>query len=571
MSLSPPSAAAPDLPALPAPFEWERVLDIEKRRVVAAKRAPGDVSLACDVLVVGGGVGGVAAAEAAARRGLRVILAEPTRMLGGQLTSQLVPVPDENSYIEREPGPSTRNWRALRQAVRSHYARQSGVIPGREKSIGSCWVSRVSGMPDVWEAAIRARLTPLEQAGTLRRILTRHQIRSVARFSGNGNVNYVDLADLDTGRIVRVGARFLLDATEDGAALALAGAAVTLGQEAQDDFGEPHAPPEAHPEWVQSFTYCFLLRWMETPGPASPRPAEYDAFHSLGEYTLDYIYRGRTPEPYTVSYQVLKTVEKAGGPFWTYRRLLAASNFAGGASPVGDIALMNWRGNDFHEESYLDKPLDEQVRILERGRDFARGFLHWLQTECPRDEGGKGYPEMQPVPGSAQPGVDDEGFALHPYIRESRRLQAQFTLTENHLLAPPEQPEARWGEAFDDSVGCAMYAVDIHPSKNEPPLLAVALPYHLPLGAFLAQSGPVNILPAAKNFGATRLALASARMHPTEWLVGEVAGNLAAFCVERGIADPNAVRDAPDLRATFQKRLRENGIPLYWSEILDQK
>ena len=48
----------------------------------------------CDVLVAGGGAGGVSAAISAARLGARVILLEETDWLGGQLTAQAVP-PDE--------------------------------------------------------------------------------------------------------------------------------------------------------------------------------------------------------------------------------------------------------------------------------------------------------------------------------------------------------------------------------------------------------------------------------------------------------------------------------------------
>ena len=43
---------------------------------------------ACDVLVVGGGTGGIAAALAAARAGRRVCLLEETDWIGGQLTAQ---------------------------------------------------------------------------------------------------------------------------------------------------------------------------------------------------------------------------------------------------------------------------------------------------------------------------------------------------------------------------------------------------------------------------------------------------------------------------------------------------
>ena len=48
--------------------------------------------LRCDILVAGGGTGGVAAALAAAEAGRSVILTEETDWLGGQLTSQAVPL-----------------------------------------------------------------------------------------------------------------------------------------------------------------------------------------------------------------------------------------------------------------------------------------------------------------------------------------------------------------------------------------------------------------------------------------------------------------------------------------------
>ena len=507
----------------------------------------------------------VAAAEAAAKRGLSVILVEPTSSLGGQFTAQMVPVPDENSHIEKPDGPSTDSYRDLRAYVRNYYAGLPGIKPGREQNVGMCWVSRVSGTPGVWEDAVHARLRPYYGPRGIKTIYLRHQIQSAARYA-NGRFAWADIVNLDNGRVTRIGAQYLLDATEDGEALHLAGAPLVIGQEAKSEYGEPHAPETARPDWVQSFTYCFSLRWAapDEPRVIVEKPEEYEYFKSLGEYTLDYVYSERG----TVTYKVLERAEGSGGPFWSYRRLLWSNSFEGTpASPVGDVALMNWRGNDFHEESYLGKSPEEQVRILKRGKAFAQGFLHWLQTECPRDDGnGVGYPEMQLAGPAVVPGVGQDGFALHPYVRESRRLKAKFTLTENHLTSP--DPKARWGEAFFDSVGCALYAVDIHPSKGEPPLLVPALPYHIPLGSFLPASGPPNVLPAAKNFGASRLALASARMHPTEWLVGQVAGSLAAFCLQRHISDPTAVRETPELLSAFQDQLRRDGVTLYWSDIL---
>ena len=543
------------------------VLDIQKRRTVTPDVRPSDAQPTADVLIIGGGVGGVAAAEALARRGISVIIAEPTSVLGGQLTAQMVPVPDENSHIEKQPGPSTKSWRELREAVRARCAALPNVKPANSKNIGQCWVSRVSAPPQIWADAIGERLAGLNGPQGLRHVYFRHVLRSVGKLA-NGKINYADLVDLDTGRITRVGARYLLDATEDGSVLDIAGLPTITGQEAATDYNEKHAPEEARSDWVQSFTYCFAVQYRpNAPYEIVEKPAEYEYFKSLGEYTLDYVYSERG----IVTYKVFEPVKGGGGPFWTYRRLLAASSFVGGTSPDGDIALMNWRGNDFHDEPYLNQTPSEQARILERGKAFAQGFLYWLQTECPRDdETGVGYPEMQLMRPPDFPGVGDDGFALHPYVRESRRLKAQFMLTENHMGTDAFPEGAKWGAEFPDSVGCALYAVDIHPTRGEPPLLVTALPYQLPLGAFLTTSGPVNVLPAAKNFGATRLASASARMHPTEWLAGEVAGSLAAFCIKRDLDDPSQVRNTPELLQAFQADLHSAGVALSWREILGE-
>ena len=531
-------------------------LDIENLRAVAAGRLPNDVPT-CQVLIIGGGLGGVAAAEALARQGVLVILTEPTSHLGGQLTAQGLGTPDENRFIELESGTGTHSYRELREQVRTAYAVTPGIIPKRWDNVGRCWVSRVSGEPSVWEGAIRRRL----EASGLRQIWTRTQLLDIQCYPGNGQISYADFLELDSGRIIRIGAQYVLDATETGDALALAGSPWTLGQEAQETYGEPDAPPEAHPEWVQSFTYCFALRW--TPPDALPlpiieKPREYDFFRSLGEYTLANDPDGAGP----IEYQVLHRAPGAGGPFWTYRRLVAAESFSNNPAYAQDISLINWRGNDFREESFIGKSVPEQIRILRRAKAFAQGFLYWLQTECPRDDGGFGCPEMQPAPDV----LGTDGFAPAPYGRESRRLLAESPLTENDMLADSIHPDAKTGPEPFDSVGIALYSIDIHPAHAEMPKLIPTLPCHLPLGAFIARSGPSNILPAGKDFGASRLASASARTHPTEWEIGEIAGNLAAFCLQHD-ALPAQVRADAALLSEFQAQLENSGITTRWRDV----
>ena len=106
----------------------------------------------CEVLIVGGGTGGVAATLAAARHGRRTCLLEETDWLGGQLTSQGVSALDEHDLIETFGG--TASYNGLRRAIRAHYEalgldpRQAGGNPG------SCWVTRLAFEPSVAVAAI---------------------------------------------------------------------------------------------------------------------------------------------------------------------------------------------------------------------------------------------------------------------------------------------------------------------------------------------------------------------------------------------------------------------------------
>jgi NADPH-dependent 2,4-dienoyl-CoA reductase/sulfur reductase-like enzyme len=81
------------------------------------------MELTCDVLIVGGGCGGVAAALAASDLGHRVVLTEPGDWLGGQLTSQAVP-PDEHPWWRARARPPATASCARRFACDT--ARQDG-------------------------------------------------------------------------------------------------------------------------------------------------------------------------------------------------------------------------------------------------------------------------------------------------------------------------------------------------------------------------------------------------------------------------------------------------------------
>jgi len=122
--------------------------------------------LQCDVAVIGGGVGGFAAALSALREGMRVVLTEETDWIGGQLTSQGVP-PDEHPWIEMFG--CTRSYRAYRNAVRDYYRKNFNLTPearAREDlNPGNGTVSKLTHEFRVSVAVLEGFLAPYRSNG----------------------------------------------------------------------------------------------------------------------------------------------------------------------------------------------------------------------------------------------------------------------------------------------------------------------------------------------------------------------------------------------------------------------
>ena len=157
-----------------------------------------------------------------------------------------------------------------------------------------------------------------------------------------------------------------------------------------------------------------------------------------------------------------------------------------------------------------------------------------------------------------------DGLAQAPYIRESRRIKAEYTVVEQDLSVAVRGE--RGAVEYDDSVGVGMYRIDLHPSTGGDNYIDVASsPFRIPLGALLPERVE-NLLPANKNLGTTHITNGCYRLHPVEWNIGESAGALAAYCLDRGVA-PRAVRNNPALLAEFQDRLVAQGIELAWPAV----
>jgi len=183
-------------------------------RLFAAAR-----ELRCDIAVIGGGTGGVAAALAALRNGRRVVLTEETGWIGGQLTAQAVP-PDEHRWIEQFG--CTRSYREYRDAVRDYYRRNYPLTEtARARAIlnpGNGTVSRLTHEFRVSVAVLEAMLAPYAGSGQLISLL--EHVPESAGTDGD-RVTSVAVRDTRNGLSRTITAKYFIDATELGDLLPL--------------------------------------------------------------------------------------------------------------------------------------------------------------------------------------------------------------------------------------------------------------------------------------------------------------------------------------------------------------
>jgi hypothetical protein len=539
---------------------------------LAAESRPKE--LRADVVIIGGGTGGCAAALAAARAGCRVILTEETDWIGGQLTAQAVP-PDEHPWIESFG--ATRLYRRFRTAVRDyyrhHYPLTADARASEHLNPGNGSVSKLCHEPRVALAVLRDLLTP-HLSGRRIVLLTEH--KPVAADVDGDRVRAVTVRDLRSGRDVVLTAPYFLDATELGDLLPLTKTEYVVGAESQKETGEPHAAAEAHPTDQQAFTCCFAMDYLDGEDHTIDKPAEYDFWRKyVPEMKPAWpgpLLSWRMSEPISLGERKVTfdpTGPGAGGlNLWLYRRIADRKNFKEGTYR-GDLSLVNWPQNDYWLGNLIDVSAEEAARHLKRAKQLSLSLLYWMQTEAPRPDGKAGWKGLrlrEDVVGT------DDGLAKYPYIRESRRIKAEFTVLEKHVgtdarmqVTGQRRDEVK-AERFADSVGVGSYRIDLHPSSGGRNYIDVSsLPFQIPLGALLPRRME-NLLPACKNLGVTHITNGCYRLHPVEWNIGEAVGALAAFCV-RHKEPPRQVRKDKKLLADFQAALRREGVELDWPKI----
>jgi hypothetical protein len=503
---------------------------------------------------------------AALRNNLRVIMTEETDWIGGQIAQQGVP-PDEHQWIETHG--STKLYRDFRNSIRQYYRQNypltDAARDNKYLNPGDGSVSRLCHEPRVALAVLRDMLAPYLSSKKLV-LLTEHKIES-ADVSGN-KVRSLKAVNQVSGKSVILSAPFFVDATELGDLLPLTGTEFITGTESKKDTGELHAPEKANPENIQAFTMCFAMDYIPGENHLIEKPHDYDFWRNF-KPNLNPSWPGKLLDLTYSEPTTLKPINEGFNPertsnLWDYRRIINKNNFKPNTYQ-SDITVVNWPQNDYLPGNLIGVSSVEFKKQVESAKQLSLSLLYWLQTEVPRPDKGYGWPGIRLRPDIM--GTED-GFAKYPYIRESRRIKALFTVLEEHVGMENRsmvtgKKKDNTAADFRDSVGVGYYHIDLHPSNAGTNYIDVdSLPFQIPLGALI----PVrveNLIAANKNIGTTHITNGCYRLHPVEWNIGESAGSLIAFALNKKVI-PRDVRERKEFLEEFQGFIRSQGIETEW-------
>ncbi len=455
----------------PFPIGNARAQESVAPRLAQLPRTPDQV-VECELLIVGGGLAGTAAAYESLLMGHTVCMTELTDWVGGQISSQGTTALDESREQRRRLFYS-RGYKELRDRVEAKYGKLNP---------GNCWVSVTCFLPADANAILMDMLADAQRQGggelkwfpnTVVKDLSlnadRTQIDTVVAIRhspapGAEPLNTDFLSEMiedaytydDSARLskdiiqfvpapreLRQGESaapvdwFVVEATETGELIVLADVPYELGLDPKSPLNPSSPVTERDPYCTQGFTYTFAMEHT-----AEPQTYEVPEFYS-------------TYQPYYSWEKERDSLKNAQDHFdfvFTYRRLWNADphvedKIAGVPRPgVGDISMQNWTwGNDYRPGTELDNLIltEDQLAAsgqlepggwlgglrtdtLRKGEENAIGFFYWLTTGTTDSQIADSWKEPDPynryLQGLDSPMNTAHGLSKYPYIREARRI-----------------------------------------------------------------------------------------------------------------------------------------------------
>ena len=442
-------------------------------------------NLSADVLVVGGGVGGCAAAIAAARNGAKVILAEEAGCLGGQAGFGLVtPVGSVVTMSGKSFGGLVEEiWQNVKEETTKYCVHN----PQHEDSF--------IASPHILKYVLLKLAT---DAG----VDVRFHTTLIDAISENGKVTEAIFAD--RSGLVSISAKIFIDGTGDGNLIALSGADYVIGSE-EDAYAslKDNGLDRVH---CQEGTY-------ESSKEKALQPVSI--FFTMGnvdmEKAMSYNNKALKYEDLGITKEEFKKWKFAGTcgfedngdliPMPQGRILVSYS-------PVEGVAVLNMSrvvGIDGSDAASLSEgEIKAQLQLI--------AIVDFLKTFVPA------FKDSYLIQSACSLG-----------IRETRRLAGVETLKGGDVITAKQ---------IENPIARGSYIIDIHDPKGKSMAIGGAIKgdfYDIPYGAIVSQNRS-NLFACGRCISADHVAHSSSRIQGTCVMTGQAAGTAAAMCAGNNIS-----------------------------------
>ncbi|MCE9611432.1 MAG: FAD-dependent oxidoreductase [Chthoniobacter sp.] len=484
--------------------------------LVAGRPAIADDIREVHLVVYGGTPCGIATAVTAAREGVKVVLVEPAKHVGGLSTSGINTAESEHMLKWTIGGFANEFYRCL----------------GRHYGTGKAEYFFESGVAE------KVYLDLLGEAGV--------QVRygaSVDKTSMDGTrITSITLTDG-----TKLEARVFVDASYEGDLMARARVKYTVGRESQAEFGETAAgirfdktPRKARTVDEQGRLLPGVSAWAIDlkEGDAHRAPMNYNF-----RLTVTRDPQWRVPIPAPRHYDAKRYAMLAD---WLHDK--AARNESVKLADFLDLyprrngrIEMNNKQNAIislgHFGGQFDWPdasYEQRTRIFEDHLDYTLGLLRFLAND--ESVPASVRAEMQLLGLHKGEFADNESLPYQLYVREARRMRGEYVVTQKDVQNERRKPDSiGMSSHFIDCHHVQRVALNEHEFVNEGRIWRMGYAYQIPYRALTPKAAECTnlLVPGAASY--THVAFCTLRLESVWMITGHAAGVAGAMAAKSGI------------------------------------
>jgi hypothetical protein len=512
----------------------------------ALAATPGLAQTNIDLLVYGGTAGGVITAVSAAREGLKVILLEPGRHLGGMATGGL----SRTDFGKKE---------VIGGYAEEFYFRVGAKYDMARFAQGLAWYYE----PHVGEQVF----TEMLREARVEVLLNRRLRESNGVVKSGSKVVSITTEDGATYR-----AKIFADCSYEGDLMAQAKVTYTWGREASSQYGESlggvrdrtplhqflvplsakdsngHVLPEVSTEpkgstgsadkKVQAYNFRMILTDVPANRLAFPKPPNYD------------------PHRYELMSRLLAANTKKLGRAPMLREVSLIARIPRGKADFNnngpfstDYIGKSW---DYPNASYA-----KRKEIWDDHINYTKGFFYFLAHDASVNKELREETNQWGL--SKDEYTDSDSWPHQLYIREARRMVSDFVMSQKDVQTDLTKP---------DPIGMGSYNSDSHNvqrimdergnAQNEGDMQVAVKPYQIPYRVLIPKRNEATNLLVPVCFSASHVAYSSGRMEPQYMIIGQAAGLAAAMSIHAN----RPIQDV-DTRQLTQKLLDQGALMEY--------